>query len=193
MATSRGCSVSSRPVVAVAATLLALVAGCTQQTTGAPSSGAGGTTDSSLAPPTTESSEPTGTTGEGLADLKPCEVLDDADLAALELTGGEEKDFGGARVCRYRHDGATLNESFTISVELFDSLGLADLNATDIQELPNIGDHEAASSVDPTGGCRVSLGVTETSRIDNTAVGGDQEKACQLATQLATLVERKLP
>lgn len=183
----------SRAVVAVAATLLALVAGCTQSTSGDPTPGAGGTTGSSTASPTTESSTTESGTEGGLADVEPCEVLDDGDLAALQLTGGEEKDFGGARVCRYRHDGATLNESFTVSVELFDSLGLADINASDIQELPNIGDHEAASSVDPTGGCRVSLGVTEKSRVDNTAVGGDQEVACQFATQLATVVERKLP
>lgn len=178
---------SARPVVTVVATLLALVAGCTQETSGAPSPGSGGTTDSSLAP--TES----GTAEGGLADLEPCEVLDDADLAALELTGGEEKDFGGARVCRYRHDGATLNESFTVSVELFDSLGIADLNASNIQEMPNMGDHEAVSFSDPTGGCGVSLGVTETSRVDNTAVGGDLDDACVLVAQLATLVEQKLP
>lgn len=184
---------SYRPAVALVAALLALVAGCTQQTSGDPSPGSGGTTDSSSPPPTTESSEPGGSTEGGLADLKPCEVLDDADLAALELTGGDEERIGEVRICRYRHDGATLNESFTVSVELFDNIGLADLNAKNIQELPNIGDHEAASFFDPTGGCGVSLGVTETSRVDNTAIGGDEELACQFATQLATLVERKLP
>jgi len=185
--------VPSRPVVAVVATLLALVAGCTQQTSGDPSPDAAGTTDSSVAPPTTESPTTESGTEGGLADVQPCEVLDDGDLAALRLTGGEEKDLGGARVCRYRHDGATLNESFAVSVELFDSLGLADLNASNIQRLPNIGDHEAASFVDPTGGCGVSLGVTASSRVDNTAVGGDEQTACQFATQLATVVERKLP
>jgi hypothetical protein len=121
-------------------------------------------------------------------------VLDDADLTALGLTSGEEKDVGSARVCRYRHDGASLAETFTVSIELFDSLGLADLNASDIQQLPKIGSHDAASFVDPSGGCGVSIGVTDKSRVDNAATGGsNQQLACQLATQLATVVERKLP
>jgi hypothetical protein len=80
-----------------------------------------------------------------------------------------------------------------VSVELVDSLGLADLNASNIQQLPKIGSHEAASFVDPGGGCGVSLAVTDSSRVDNTASGGDDQQACQLATQLATAVERKLP
>jgi hypothetical protein len=182
--------VPSRPV-AVLAALLVLLAGCSEKTRGNPSAGdgpTGQTTDEST-PDTSESA-----TRGGIADLQPCAVLDDADLTALGLTSGEEKDVGSARVCRYRHDGASLAETFTVSIELFDSLGLADLNASDIQQLPKIGSHDAASFVDPSGGCGVSIGVTDKSRVDNAATGGsNQQLACQLATQLATVVERKLP
>lgn len=182
---------SSRPVVAAA--LLVLLAGCTQQTTGDPSASGGTPTvgsGQSTDKPTTTTTED----GGGVADLKPCGILQSGDLQALQLTGGEEKEVSGVPVCRYRHDGASLNESFTVSVELFDGIGLDEINADGVERLPNIGSHEAASFVDPGGGCGVSIGVTSSSRIDNTATGGDnQQLACQLATQLATAVERRLP
>jgi hypothetical protein len=176
-------------VVAVA-TILVLVAGCAERTSGDPSAGdeptgSTGTTDE----PTSESSEePSG----GTADVQPCDVLDQADLTALQLTGGEDKKVGSARVCRYRHEGPTLNETFTVSIELFDTQKLADLNAPDITPLSPIAGHEAVRFTDDTGTCGVSLGVGD-SRVDNTAVGGDQQLGCQFAEQLATTVAPKLP
>jgi hypothetical protein len=188
--------VSSKSVVATVAALLVLLAGCTEQTAGDPAA---------LGPPTSADEQPS--TGQSTSEqtsggqpsgvdvgaLKPCDVLDSADLQALQLTGGEERESNGARACRYRHEGATLNDTLTVSVELFDSLGLDDLNTDNIQKM-NVGDHEGASWTDPLGACGVSIGVTASSRIDNTAVGGEnQQLACQFATQLATAVERKLP
>jgi hypothetical protein len=177
------------------ATFLVLLTGCSQKTQGSPSASDDQTGQTTTEQTTDESPPETSESGtEGVAGLQPCDVLDDTDLGALGLTGGDEKDVAGARVCRYRHEGASLNETFTVSVELFDSLGLADLNASNIQQLPKIGTHEAASFIDPSGGCGVSVGVTDKSRVDNTASGGsDQQQACQLATQLATVVESKLP
>lgn len=173
-----------RPLVLVAALLL-LVAGCSETTQGSPSPGGSA--------PATEETTTTSEPPAGLADLDPCELLDPADLAALQLTGGEGKTVGGARVCRWQRDGATLNETFTVSAEVFDNQGLGALNAPDVQELPPIGGHDAARFTDATGTCGVSLGVGDSSRVDNTAVGGDQQLGCQLAEQLATIVERKLP
>lgn len=183
----------SRHVVAVAATLLLLLAGCTEQTSGDPS--AGGTTAGETVSPGQETPTTTEPEEDGgsVADMKPCEILDSGDLQALELTGGEEEGDEDARVCRYRHEGATLDDTMTVSVELFGELGLDDLNTDNIKR-STIGSHEAASWTDPLGVCGVSIGVTESSRIDNTAVGGDNEQlACQLATELATAVERRLP
>lgn len=191
----------SRALLAAVAALLVLVSGCAEQTQGTPT---GGDTTGNAGPPsiTTDPGAPTETeeppTGEdepsGLADVDPCGLVDQAGLASLGLTGGEGKEIGGARVCRYRHDGASLNESFTVSVEVFDSNGIADLaENTTVQELPKVGAHDAVSFVDEAGVCGVSLGVGEDARVDNTAVGGDQQQGCQLAAQLAALVEPKLP
>ncbi|TDV40049.1 DUF3558 domain-containing protein [Actinophytocola oryzae] len=181
----------SSPVVATAVALFALLAGCTEQTSGDPSASGEptGTSEQPTDEPTTTPSE----SGGGVADLQPCDILEPADVQGLQLTGGEEKEVSGARVCRYRYEGATLNDSFTVSVELFDGIGLDDLNVDDIQPM-KVGGHDGASFTDPGGGCGVSIGVTDTSRVDNTAVGGEnQELACRLATQLATAVEKRLP
>jgi len=187
----------SRPLLAAAAALLVLLSGCSEQTGGSPTP-SGDTIDRTI---TTDPEEPTGSsepsTGEeepaGLADVDPCGLVDQAALGSLGLTGGEEKTLGEARVCRYRYDGPTLNESFTVSVELFDTRGLDDIVGTNVQQLPKVGAHDAASFIGPTGSCGVSLGVGDSSRVDNTAVGGEQQQGCQLAAQLAALVEPKLP
>lgn len=191
----------SRSLLAAVAALVVLLSGCAEQTAGNPT---GGDTTGTAPPPAittdpdapTASSEPStgGDEPSGLADVDPCGLVDQAGLDSLGLTGGEEKEVGGARVCRYRHDGATLNESFTVSVEVFDSNGIADLaESTTVQELPKVGTHEAVSFVDAAGVCGVSLGVGEDARVDSTAVGGVQQQGCQLAAQLAALVEPKLP
>jgi hypothetical protein len=186
--------VPCRRLVAAAA-LLFLVAGCAEKTQGSPApegeqatSTPRQTTEQTTGETTTE--EPA---EEGIAGIEPCDLLDQSELAGLQLTGGESKTVGGARVCRWQRDGATVNELFTVSVELFDDQGLDDLNAPDVQQLPPVGGHEAVRFTDPTGTCGVGLGVGESSRVDNTAVGGDQQVACQLAEQLATIIETKLP
>lgn len=188
----------SRPLLAATAALLVLLSGCSERTEGSPTPSSGTTFDRTITADPTEPTEPTESSSgveepSGLADVDPCGLVDQAGLGSLGLTGGEEKTLGEARVCRYRHDGPTLNESFTVSVELFDTRGLADIVGTDVKQLPKIGGHDASSFIGPTGSCGVSLGVGEESRVDNTAVGGDQQQGCQLAAQLAALVEPKLP
>lgn len=187
----------SRPALAALAALVVLLAGCSEQTQGSPTPGddpTGQTTTTTESEDTTEPTTTTGTTGTGgLADVDPCGLVDDAGLSGLGLGAGEEKTLGEARVCQWRRDGPTLNESFTVSVALFENRGLADIVGTDIRQLPNIGTHEATSFVAPGGSCGVSLGVGESSRVDNTAVGGDQQQGCQLAASMAALVEPKLP
>jgi len=191
----------SRPLLAAAAALVVLLSGCSEQTQGSPT--AGGDTDNTIDRTiTTDPDAPTGSSEpstpddepSGLADVDPCGLVDQAGLDSLGLTGGEGKTVGAARVCRWRHDGASLNESFTVSVEVFDSNGLADLaEDTTVKELPKVGAHDAVSFVDAAGVCGVSLGVGEESRVDSTAVGGVEQQGCQLAAQLAALVEPNLP
>lgn len=129
----------------------------------------------------------------GLAALDPCAMADAAGVASLGLTGGEAETLGEARICRYRFEGPTLNESFTVSIELFGTYGTADIVATDVQPLAPVGTHDAVTFTGVAGGCAVSLGVTETSRMDATAVGGDPALACDHAAALAALAEPALP
>jgi hypothetical protein len=173
------------------AMLLVLLAGCAQSTQGSPTPG-GSTNPATATEDTSTTEAPPSSTSAGVASLQPCEILDQADLTTLQLTGGEQKKVGSARVCRYQRDGATLNETYTVSVELYDNQGLTQLNA-DVQPLPPIGGHDAVRYTNATGTCGVSLGVGDDSRVDNAAVGGDQQQGCQIAEQLATIVERKLP
>lgn len=184
-----------RPVLATAAALLLLVAGCAEQTAGNPSAGSEPSiTTSEDTPPSSDTDEPTDEPSEsGLADVSPCDLADESARTGLGLTGGEEKELGGARVCRFRKDGATLDESYTVSVEIFDDKGVGDIVATDVQQLPKIGGHDAAKYTGTTGGCAVSLAVSEETRVDATAVGGELQQGCVLAQQLATIVEPNLP
>jgi hypothetical protein len=183
-----------RPLAVSVAALLILLVGCSEQLQGSPSPGdapANQSTTEQTTEAATTSSPPAG--NAGIAGLQPCELVDGAALSALDLTSGVQKTVGGIRVCRYQLDGATLNETFTVSVELFDNQGLANLSAENVQSLPDIGTHEAASFSDATGTCGVSLGVGAASRVDNTAVGGDHGLGCEVAARLAAVVEPKLP
>jgi hypothetical protein len=178
--------------VVVVAALLVLLAGCAEKTNGDPVAGdnTNGQTEQSTAESTPSTSE---SSPDGAADLDPCTLIDSADVAALALTDQEEKTVGQSKVCQWRHEGASIDDSYTVALAVFDGVGLADIVGTDIKPLPNIGSHEAATYTGTTGGCGVSLGITDTSRVDSTATGGNQQQACQLATQLATAAERTLP
>lgn len=141
----------------------------------------------------TPSPEPGFEGDSALAALDPCDLVDPAALASLGLTGGEPETLGQARVCRYRFEGPTLTESFTVSVEFFGTYGLDDIVAESVEAPVTIGGHETRRFIDITGGCGVGIGVGDTSRVDASAVGGEQDLACEHATALATLVEPALP
>jgi hypothetical protein len=187
--------VSYKPVVVATAALLILLAGCSQSTAGSP--GAVGSTPPTTQSPSTVTSTSTSRSGEASGDdigsLRPCDLVDDAGLSTLGLTGGTEKTLGQARVCEWRREGASIKDSFTLAVAIYENLGLADIVGTSIQTLPNIGSHQAVSFIAPAGSCGVGLGVAAKARVDSTVHGGDQVQACQLAKQLARLVESNLP
>ncbi|HEX6356855.1 DUF3558 domain-containing protein, partial [Actinophytocola sp.] len=175
-----------RRLVATAIAFLFLLAGCSEKTIGSPSPD-----DSSTEPTaTTEQSTEETTSGQSpsgdLADVEPCELLDDTEKASLQLTGGQGKTVGQARVCEWRREGPTINETFTIGVALFENLTIDDIVGTNIQRLPKIGNHDAATYTGTTGFCGVSIAVGEKSRVDVNSAGGDQQEACPLVTQLAT-------
>lgn len=184
----------------VAAALLVAASGCAEQTQGNPTPDGDSTPARTITTdpdaPTTEPSEPSG--GEDgaspIADLQPCELVDQSGLSTLGLTGGKEDSVGSARSCRWRHEGATLDDSYTVAVELFDDEGVDDLaEVATVKQIPKVGGHDAVSFVDATGVCGISIRVGDSTRVDHTAVGGDEKQGCALAAQLAALVEPKLP
>ncbi|HEX6357749.1 DUF3558 family protein [Actinophytocola sp.] len=186
----------SRPqvVTVTVVALLALLAGCSQQMEGSPAPGDDSSNPTATTEPSTEetpSSEPS--SKPSLADLQPCDVIEASDLASLQLTSGREEKAGGARVCLWRREGATINDSYTVSLGLLNDQGLDDLNAPTIEPLPKLGSHEAVSFVDSLGTCGIAIAVGDSSRAETSASGGDQQQACQLAAQLATFLERRLP
>ncbi|MET8798026.1 DUF3558 family protein [Nocardia sp. NPDC004568] len=181
---------------AAAVVIVALLTGCADRIQGTATAGddvAGPATIAIATPSSSEAATGRPPDGSGLATLRPCELVDGPGLASLGLTDGKEKKIGAATVCRYRHEGPTLTESYTVSVEIFPTRGLDDIVGEDIQPVQMVGGHEAVTFFAPSGGCGVGLGVTETSRVDSTAVGGDEELACRLAADLAALVAPALP
>ena len=127
-----------------------------------------------------------------LAALEPCALLPRAKARALGLADPRPEQLGDARVCRWRHEGATLVDSYTVSVELFPLLGVDDAVAEESKPLGRIAGHRAERFVTAAGTCGVALAV-EPSRVDATAVGGARAGACRYALRLARAVAPRLP
>lgn len=81
-----------------------------------------------------------------------------------------------------------------MQVNVFDTLGIKDVQSTGpIKSIPNVGKHKAVEYSYGTG-CAIALEVTAASRSDvYVASGNDTQRACQIATQVAHMVEPKLP
>jgi hypothetical protein len=169
------------------------LAGCAEKTPGTALPGPETTTTTT----TTTSEEPppssTGSSGDSpLADVAPCDLLTADGAAAMKAGAGAEREVGEARTCRWRVEGATLDDSFTLDLALYAERGIDDVQGTNVQQ-KTIGSHEAVTFTDPTGLCVVSIAAGATSRVDTLATGGDAQRGCQLAAQLADLVEPQLP
>jgi hypothetical protein len=57
-----------------------------------------------------------------------------------------------------------------------------------------VGGHQAVQSIEPPSLCMINISTSDTSRVD-VLVGarGDQKKACQVASQVASAIEPSLP
>ncbi|MPZ80546.1 MAG: DUF3558 domain-containing protein [Actinophytocola sp.] len=184
---------------AMAAALVLGLAGCSEETPGDATPGEETSTSRPTLPGEgTEPSEDTTSTepdsGESpLAELKPCDIVSADGADQLGLTEEEVADFGDGRVCVWRYEGANVSDSYNVQLELFDEKAIGDVVGTNVKPVPAVGSHEAVTYVDPAGGCAVAIEAGPTSRVDTRVVGGEERKACQLAMQLATLVEPELP
>jgi hypothetical protein len=141
-------------------------------------------------------SDPTTTTTEeqagGLTDVEPCDLLPASGATQLGLTEGTESSIGQGRTCRWRFEGTTLDDTFTVDLVLYDERGIDEVVGTNVTPT-TIGGHDAVTFNDSTGGCIVSIAVGDTSRVDSLATGGNLQRGCELANQLAAAVEPQLP
>lgn len=182
-------------LVLVAAAAVLVLAGCSEETSGAATPGGdvgstgrptipGGDTGEPTEPPASEDPG-----GSGTADLQPCDLLTSADQTQLQVDAGTEEDIGVERACLFTASG-----SHTVTIGIADSLGLEDVQSSTPTKSMKVGSHDAVQSTGGASSCAVNLGVTDTSRVDViSAANGDEAKACSIAKQAAELVEPKLP
>jgi hypothetical protein len=189
-----------RRLVLVASVLVALtgsLVACKSETPGLPSaSSSAATTSKGGGGPFSETntaseSTPNSSAAPGpLANMAACSLLTSADVSALGVTSaGTEFDASKtSRSCQYLKSG-----SFTISAAIFDDHGIQDVTGRGTLTSLTIGSHEAVQGM--SGGlCAIAIKTSENSRVDATGqTNADQKASCDLAHQVAEILEKKLP
>ena len=181
-----------RFLVPTLAVLMLALAGCSEKSAGI---AAGSEDPTAATTEETSSSMPSTTTYGGdspLVDVAPCELLNPEGAATLKAGVGTEREVGEARSCRWHVSGATLIDSFTLDLALYDERGIRDVEGTNVVQ-KIIGSHHAVTFIDPTGLCVVSIAAGDSARVDTLATGGDARRGCELAARMAELVEPRLP
>jgi hypothetical protein len=173
-----------------------LVMGCSENTPGTPN--AADTTTADVEPTTTSNrTSPRQTSSQGaddsLADVEPCSLMSDEDKTRLGLRNEEDREIGGARLCKWV--AGTSSSTYSVGVGIRDSQGLAEVVGADGTPKPiSVGGREAREARDTSGEtCLVAIGVSDSSRVDIQAIGPDMAQMCETAHEFAELVEPKLP
>ncbi|PPK66421.1 hypothetical protein CLV40_110125 [Actinokineospora auranticolor] len=87
-----------------------------------------------------------------------------------------------------------LADSFTIGITYYKERGVEELVAEGERTPVRIGRHEGVQALGTNKvGCIVSLGITQTSRVDVLIVGTGTSELCPQAKTVAELVEPSLP
>jgi hypothetical protein len=81
----------------------------------------------------------------------------------------------------------------TITVSIFPNDGVSTLNVTGPIHSIKVGSHDARQEVDNTGSCVIAISITSSSSVDVTSTGNGNNDPCPGATNVANLVEPKLP
>lgn len=183
---------------AVVMGLMVVGSACSSTTGGSPTTAPDSTTTTRVTGTTTgmptKSTSPPEDTNK-LKDLDPCELISASSAATLGITGQPEPGGrGDSRNCLWRVRKDSVADSYTIGVGLFEKLGLKDVIAEGEIKPIRIGDHEAGQSMRGQGGtCAVTIAITEKSRVDVQASGGDGSKLCSPALEAAKVIEPELP
>jgi hypothetical protein len=123
--------------------------------------------------------------------LDPCSLLSAAETAELRAGQGKAQTLNNARTCLFQDA-----EGFSMSVGIFDELGLEDIKAQgEITPVPTVGKHKAVRSLRGIRTCAISIEITKTSRVDTQGTTNEpnEQKSCEIALQVAKFVEARLP
>lgn len=186
----------NRKILAGVSFCLVLVgSGCSDTTGGTPTTAPNVSTATSSGKPPSPTKSTTQAADNKLKDIDPCELISASTAAKLGITGEPSPTgSGSSRACEWRVRKGTVADSYTIGVVLFEKVGLKDVVADGEVTPLTIGGHEAGQSRRGSGsGCAVSIAITEKSRVDFQAVGGDGAKLCDPVLEMAKLVEPELP
>lgn len=173
------------------------LAACSAQESGNPTPAAGA---SSTAANTTANSSQSGGSS-ALTSVKACSLVSDQEVARFKIQGPGRADAepaaGATSTCSWI--GRSANDSSTsFGVLVRAKQGLADVNtAGGTATNGKVNGRPAVQFASNIGAkCTVALGVTAKSRVDISYVigaGSDPTEACQSASDIATIVEPKLP
>jgi uncharacterized protein DUF3558 len=132
-------------------------------------------------------------TASSVADLDPCQLLTDADVAPFSpKKPGERRDVAGSPGCRW-----TLPEGL-IAVAVHPDRSLDQLNVEGNQvEETTLGERRAklVKPAESEGKCEILIEITSSTAAGVSANMDDNnnDAACQVVNQVAPLVEAKLP
>jgi len=168
------------------------LAACSEKTPGNATGPDTTASQSSSGPfPTGTSSKPRTTSSSRgsspVANVDPCSLLTDAEAAGLNAGSGKPDDSGRSRACVF--DDA---QGFSMTVTIYDNGGLGDISASGGKESTTIGRHGAVKYLNGIT-CGVAIKTSETSRVDVTSSADSDQRSCDIAMQVAQLVEKKLP
>ncbi|WP_236790084.1 DUF3558 family protein [Amycolatopsis sp. GM8] len=177
---------------ATAALGLALMSGCSSEQPGQPVPSTGGTSIS-------QTSSANASTGqdETLAAIKPCDLLTAQEAAQFKAQGpgqvGDTQASGSTSACGW-HGRTADDNSVSFGVDIRATQGIDELRANGGTVTDGkVNSHAARQLQTVNGGCILSLRVGPKSRVDISVVADNAAQSCQIASDIANIIEPKLP
>jgi hypothetical protein len=181
-------SVMTRARLVVLAMVAVAVSACTNQSSGQPVPGSNTSTSESPGTSSGSSSQPTGS-GEVFDSIKPCELLSASELQRLHADPGTSSSDNS---CKWSIPGTG---AFGVTLRADQSLNDIDAGQGTLSD-DSVGSRKAKRLSDAAGpgGCLIAIEVGSRARTDvEAAARTDTAKACDLAGQIAGLIEPRLP
>lgn len=175
----------------------AVLTGCSSSEDGEAAPTSDGSTGSAAASASPSSANPNESGAATLAELDPCSLLSSEDLKQYgTFPPGEPENVGSLRGCNFdkNTDDPISDPNRVITVGIRDQQGLDDAvnrgNGVERSE----ADGRQYARIPSSGPCTIAIGVSATSRVDVMVVATEgTEKSCEIADEVAAVVEPKLP